>query len=68
MSSTMANDNNSNSSLAFIKNIMNSHKSIRWAGIIDKNGTNIHEQYREGLKPLLTNQRRESRIYNQYNN
>jgi hypothetical protein len=33
---------------------LNSDKSIRWVGIIDKNGIIINEHYREQLKPLLT--------------
>jgi hypothetical protein len=38
----------------FTKNILDSHKSIRWVGITDLNGIIINEEYREGLKPLLT--------------
>ncbi len=38
----------------FTKNILKSHKSIRWVGIIDQNGITINERYREQLKPLLT--------------
>jgi hypothetical protein len=38
----------------FTKNILNSAKSIRWVGIIDQNGITINEQYREGLKLILT--------------
>ena len=38
----------------FTKNIIDSHKSIRWVGITDQNGIIINEQYREGLKSLLT--------------
>jgi hypothetical protein len=38
----------------FTKNILKSHKSIRWVGIIDQNGITINEHYREQLKPLLT--------------
>ena len=38
----------------FTKNILKSHKSIRWVGITDQNGITINERYREGLKPLLT--------------
>jgi hypothetical protein len=45
---------NDNLFFTFIKNIMDSHKSIRWVGIIDHNGIVITEQYREGLKPFLT--------------
>ena len=56
MSSTATNDNDNNSKFlsTFTKNILDSHKSIRWVGIIDQNGIIINEQYREGLKPLLT--------------
>ena len=52
MSPATNDDNNFLST--FTKNILDSHKSIRWVGIIDKNGIIINEQYREGLKPLLT--------------
>jgi hypothetical protein len=38
----------------FTKNILNSHKSIRWVGITDQNGVIFIEEYREGLKLLLT--------------
>jgi hypothetical protein len=38
----------------FTKNILNSHKSIRWIGIVDQNGITINEKYRVGLKPFLT--------------
>jgi hypothetical protein len=38
----------------FTKNILNSHKSIRWIGIFDQNGITINEKYRVGLKPFLT--------------
>jgi hypothetical protein len=38
----------------FTKNILKSHKYIRWVGIIDQNGITINEDYREQLKPLLT--------------
>jgi hypothetical protein len=53
MSLAATNDNNNNFSSTFTKNILDSHKSIRWAGIIDQNGTTINEQFREGLKPFL---------------
>ena len=55
-SSSTANntDNNSKFFYTFTKNILDSHKSIRWVGIIDQNGITIHEQYREGLKLILT--------------
>jgi hypothetical protein len=57
--SSATNDNDYNSKFlqhTFTKNILNSHKSIRWVGIIEKNGIVINEQYREGLNPLLTNE------------
>ena len=56
MSSAATNDDNNSNFLSstFTTNILDSHKSIRWIGIIDKNGIIINEQYREGLKPLLT--------------
>ncbi len=38
----------------FAKNILDSHKSIRWVGITDQNGIIINEQYRERLKPFLS--------------
>ena len=54
MSSAATNDNNNNNFFStFTKNILNSHKSIRWVGIIDNNGIIRNEQFREGLKPLL---------------
>ena len=56
MSSATNDSNNDNSKFlyTFTKNILNSHKSIRWIGIIDQNGITINEQYREGLKLILT--------------
>ena len=57
MSSSATNDKDNDNSkflYTFTKNILNLHKSIRWIGIIDQNGIIIIEQYREGLKPLLT--------------
>ena len=39
---------------AFIKNILKSDKSIRWAAITDQDGNIINERDREGLKPFLT--------------
>ena len=33
---------------------IDSHKSIRWVGIIDQDGIIINQQFRVGLKPLLT--------------
>ena len=38
----------------FFNNILHSHTSIRWVGIIDANGITIKEQYRKGLNLLLT--------------
>ena len=56
MSSAAKNDNDNNSkflSSTFTKNILDSHKSLRWVSIIDQNGTIINERFREGLKPFL---------------
>ena len=56
MSLAAINDNNNNNnflSSTFTKNILDSHKSIRWVSIIDNNGTTINEHFREGLKPFL---------------
>jgi hypothetical protein len=47
-----------------IKNILNSNKSIRWVGIIDKNGIIINEKYREGLKLLLTKEENQESAIN----
>lgn len=55
MSSAATNTNDDNSFLStFTKNILDSHKSIRWVGLIDQDGIIINEQYREELKPLLS--------------
>ena len=35
-------------------NILYSHTSIRWVGIIDANGITVKEHYRKGLNLLLT--------------
>jgi hypothetical protein len=43
---------------------LNSHKSIRWIGIIDKNSIIINEKYREGLKPLLTKEKNQESAIN----
>ena len=48
----------------FTKNVLNSHKSIRWVGIIDQNCIIINEQYREGLKPLLTKEENQESAIN----
>jgi hypothetical protein len=56
MSSTAKNNNDNNNkffSSTFTKNILDSHKSLRWVSIIDQDGTIINEQFREGLKPFL---------------
>ena len=59
---SMDNDNKFQNTL--IKKILNSHKSIRWVGIIDKNGIIINEKYREGLKPLLTKEENQESAIN----
>jgi hypothetical protein len=66
MSPTTNDSNNDNSKFLdiFTKNILNSAKSIRWVGIIDKNGIIINEQYREGLKPLLTKEENQESAIN----
>ncbi|HEX2407238.1 MAG TPA: hypothetical protein VHJ38_08515 [Nitrososphaeraceae archaeon] len=51
MSSSSANDN---FLYTFTKDILNSDKSIRWVGVINKDGIIINEQYREGLQPFLS--------------
>ena len=61
---TNDNDNNNNFLYTFTKNILDSHKSIRWAGLIDKNGIIINEQYREGLKPFLTKEENQESAIN----
>ena len=38
----------------FTNNILHSHLSIRWVGIIDADGITIKEQYRKDLNLLLT--------------
>jgi hypothetical protein len=48
----------------FTKNILNSHKSIRWVGITDQNGIIINEHYREGLKPVLTKEENQESAIN----
>ena len=60
--SSATNDNNFLST--FTKNILNSHKSIRWVSITDQNGIIINEQYREGLKPLLTKEENQESTIN----
>ena len=39
--------------------LLSSHKSIRWIGITNEDGTQISEKYREGLKPFLTKEENE---------
>ena len=51
MSSSSANDN---FLYTFTKDILNFDKSIRWVGVINKDGIIINEQYREGLQPFLS--------------
>ena len=60
----MSMDNYNKFQDTLIKNILNSHKSIRWVGIIDKNGIIINEKYREGLKPLLTKEENQESAIN----
>jgi hypothetical protein len=43
----------------FENELINSHKSIRWVGITNKDGIQISEKYREGLQPFLTKQENE---------
>ncbi|HEX7258829.1 MAG TPA: hypothetical protein VF242_12295 [Nitrososphaeraceae archaeon] len=66
MSSVTNDSNNDNSKFlfTFTKNILDSDKSIRWVGVIDKNGIIINEQYREGLKPLLTKEENQESAIN----
>ena len=55
MSSSIVNDNGNIEFFSNItNNILNFHNSIRWVGIINQNGMTIKEQFREGLKHLLT--------------
>src|SRR5512145_2750253 len=39
--------------------LLSSDKSIRWVGITNKDGIQISEKYREGLKPFLTREENE---------
>ena len=53
----VSSENNDNSNFLFsifTQNILDSHKSIRWVGIIDQDGIIINQQFRVGLKPFLT--------------
>ena len=52
------------SSIFFSKNILDSHKSIRWVSITDQNGITLNEKYREGLKPLLTKEENQESAIN----
>jgi hypothetical protein len=49
---------------AFIKNILKSDKSIRWAAITDQDGNIINEQNREGVKLLLTKEENQESAIN----
>jgi hypothetical protein len=44
---------------AFGKQLLNPNKSIRWMAITDKFGVILNEQYREGLKPIMTQEENE---------
>jgi hypothetical protein len=44
---------------AFGKQLLNLHKSIRWMAITDKFGVILNERYREGLKPIMTQEENE---------
>ena len=59
-----SNNDNSKFLYTFTKNILDSDTSIRWVGVIDKNGIIINEQYREGLKPLLTKEENQESAIN----
>jgi hypothetical protein len=54
MSERTDNDNTTKFLYAFTQRILNIDRSIRWVGITDQNGIIINEQYREGLKLMLT--------------
>ena len=60
----MSSQVNDNFLFTFTKNILHSHKSIRWVGITDQDGIIINEQYREGLKPLLTKEENQESTIN----
>ena len=66
MSSVTNDSNNDNSKFlfTFTKNILDSDNSIRWVGVIDKNGIIINERQREGLKPLLTKEENQESAIN----
>ena len=61
MSSSSANDN---FLYTFTKDILNSAQSIRWVGVIDKDGIIINEQYREGLQPFLSKEENQESAIN----
>jgi hypothetical protein len=44
---------------AFSKGVLNLDSSIRWTGIANKFGVLLNAEYREGLKPLLTEEENE---------
>ena len=44
---------------AFGKQLLNHHKSIRWMAITDKFGVILNADYKEGLKPLMTQEENE---------
>jgi hypothetical protein len=44
---------------AFGKQLLNLHKSIRWMAITYKFGVILNERYREGLKPIMTQEENE---------
>jgi hypothetical protein len=44
---------------AFSKGVLNLHKSIRWIGIANRFGVLLNAEYREGLKPILTEEENE---------
>ncbi|HEX2407172.1 MAG TPA: hypothetical protein VHJ38_08175 [Nitrososphaeraceae archaeon] len=60
----MSSENDSNFLYTFTKNKLDSHKSIRWVGITDQDGIIINEQYREGLKPLLSKEENQESAIN----
>src|ERR1044072_3846105 len=61
------NDNRNFLCLIFTKNIIDSHKSIRWVGIIDQNGIIINQQFRVGLKHFLTKEENQEYVTNTRN-
>jgi len=61
------NDNRNFLFFIFTKNIIDSHKSIRWVGIIDQNGIIINQQFRVGLKHFLTKEENQEYVTNTRN-